>query len=126
MPARCQVMGWGHATSSGGSGRDQSPAAPSREGREAQDKGGKEPKIKEEKPLSGEKPQPAEGSHGWREVQETSWGITILLQGLGSITCVLLLVALFVNAALSGTRPKPQVLLTSPAFINFNVRVLSC
>lgn len=59
-------MRWGHATSSGGTGRDQSPPAPSREGREAQDKGGKEPKIKEEKLLSGEKPQPA-GGKSWVE-----------------------------------------------------------
>lgn len=66
MPAQLQVMRWGHATSSGGTGRDQSPPAPSREGREAQDKGGKEPKIKEEKLLSGEKPQPA-GGKSWVE-----------------------------------------------------------
>lgn len=42
----------------------RAPPAPSRDwrgGKEAQDKGGKEPKIKEEKPLSGEKPQPTGG-----------------------------------------------------------------
>lgn len=84
----------------------------------------KEPKIKKEKPLSGGKPQPAggkspvEGGAG-NELgrNDPAWDPS------HAFYCSYFFI---INAVLSGTRPKPQVLLTSLALISFNVCFLNC